>query len=324
VITLNADEARAALDLPSVIEALRAMFREGCEAPVRHHHTIAAEGQPAATMLLMPAWLSGRYLGVKLVNVFPGNGGRGLPAVQGVYLLFSGETGELIATIEGNELTARRTVAASALAASYLAREDAATLLVVGTGRLAHLMPVAHVAVRPIRRVLVWGRDEAKAAALAQELAAQGFAASQADDLPAAVAAADIVSCATLSREPLVQGAWLKPGTHLDLVGGFTPEMREADDAAVRRASVFIDTPGALAEAGDIVVPLATGVLSKEEIRGDLAALTRGDHPGRTRPDEITFFKSVGAAAEDLAAAILAYVRAGSVAGRPIAHRQEM
>jgi ornithine cyclodeaminase len=318
VITLNADEARAALDLPSVIEALRAMFREGCEAPVRHHHTIAAEGQPPATMLLMPAWLSGRYLGVKLVNVFPGNGGRGLPAVQGVYLLFSGKTGELIATIEGNELTARRTVAASALAASYLARDDAETLLVVGTGRLAHFMPVAHAAVRPIRRVLVWGRDEAKAAALAQDLAGQGFAASHTGDLPAAVAAADIVSCATLSREPLVQGAWLKPGVHLDLVGGFTPEMREADDAAVRRASVFIDTPGALAEAGDIVVPLATGVLSKEEIRGDLAALTRGDHPGRTRPDEITFFKSVGAAAEDLAAAILAYERAGSVAARPI------
>jgi ornithine cyclodeaminase len=315
VITLNADETRAALDLPSVIEALRAMFREGCEAPVRHHHSIAAEGQPTATMLLMPAWLAGRYLGVKLVNVFPGNGTRGLPAVQGVYLLFSGETGELIASIDGNELTARRTVAASALAASYLAREDAATLLVVGTGRLAHLMPEAHAATRPIRKVLVWGRDQVKAAALSQDLAAQGFAAAVADDLPAAVAEADIVSSVTLSREPLVQGAWLKPGAHLDLVGGFTPEMREADDAVVRRASVFIDTPGALQEAGDIVVPLATGALRQEEIRGDLAALTRGEHPGRMSPDEITFFKSVGAAAEDLAAAILAYRRAGAARG---------
>ncbi|MFC7396353.1 ornithine cyclodeaminase family protein [Chelatococcus sp. GCM10030263] len=317
MITLNADEARAALDLPSVIEALRAMFRDGCEAPVRHHHAIAAEGQPTATMLLMPAWLAGRYLGVKLVNVFPGNGARGLPAVQGVYLLFSGETGELIASIEGNELTARRTVAASALAASYLAREDAATLLVVGTGRLAHLMPHAHAAVRPVRKVLVWGRDQAKAAALARDLAGQGFAASAAADLPAAVAEADIVSSVTLSREPLVRGAWLKPGAHLDLVGGFTPEMREADDDALRRASVFIDTPGALQEAGDIVVPLTTGVLRKEEIRADLAALTRGEHPGRTRPDEITFFKSVGAAAEDLAAAMLAYQRARAATARP-------
>jgi ornithine cyclodeaminase len=314
VITLNAEEARAALDLPSVIEALRVMFREGCEAPVRHHHTIAAEGQPPATMLLMPAWRAGHYLGVKLVNVFPGNGARGLPAVQGVYLLFSGETGELIATIEGNELTARRTVAASALAASYLARQDASALLVVGTGRLAHLMPAAHAAVRPIRRVLVWGRDGAKAAALARELAAEGFAASAVDDLPAAAADADIVSSATLSRTPLIEGAWLKPGAHLDLVGGFTPEMREADDEAVRRASVFIDTPGALKEAGDIVVPLATGVLKRETIRADLAALTRGAHPGRTRADEITFFKSVGAAAEDLAAAILAYERTTSAA----------
>jgi alanine dehydrogenase len=310
VLALDSAGVRDALDLRSVVDALRTMFREGCEAPLRHHHEIAGDGVPHGTLLLMPAWIPGRYLGVKLVNVFPGNGGRGLPAVQGIYALFSGETGEMLATLEGNELTARRTVAASALAASYLARKDASTLLIVGTGRLAGLMAQAQASIRPIRRVLVWGRDSAKAAALAASLCADFPETAVAPSLPGAVAAADIVSCMTLSREPLIRGEWLRPGTHLDLVGGFTPEMREADDEAIRRASVFIDTPGALAEAGDIVIPVTSGVLAREAIRADLAALASGHHPGRASDGEITLFKSVGASQEDLAAAVLCYERA--------------
>ncbi|MDF2811667.1 MAG: Ornithine cyclodeaminase [Microvirga sp.] len=309
MITLNAAETRAVLDLPSTVAALRAMFLDGCEAPLRHHHAIDGKNGPAGTMLLMPAWVPDRYLGVKLVNVFPGNGARNLPAVQGVYVLFSGGTGEVLATIEGNELTARRTVAASALASFCLARPDAETLLVVGTGRLARLMTDAHAVVRPIRRVMVWGREPAKAAAVVDELGGSGFDVTVATDLRTAAASADIISCVTLSREPLIEGAWLRPGTHLDLVGGFTPQMRESDDEAVRRSSIFIDTPGAIAEAGDLVIPLASGVLSKADIRADLSALVRGDHPGRTSADEITFFKSVGASQEDLAAAILVYER---------------
>jgi alanine dehydrogenase len=309
VLSLDSAVVRDALDLHSLVETLRTTFREGCEAPLRHHHAIAGAGAPSGMMLLMPAWVPGRYLGVKLVNVFPENGQRGLPAVQGIYALFSGQTGEMLATIDGNELTARRTVAASALAASYLARQDASTLLLVGTGRLARLMAQAHASVRPIRNVLVWGRDLAKAEALAAELRADFAQVEVATELAQAVSAADIVSCMTLSREPLVRGEWLRPGCHLDLVGGFTPEMREADDEAVRRASVFVDTSGALAEAGDIVIPLRTGVLARQDIRADLEALTRGTHPGRTRDDEITLFKSVGASLEDLAAAVLCYER---------------
>lgn len=293
-----------------LVEALRVMFREGCEAPLRHHHEIAAGGAPSGTMLLMPAWIPGRYLGVKLANVFPGNGARALPVVQALYILCSGETGEVLATLDGNELTARRTVAASALAAACLARRDSETLLLVGTGRLAKLMAQAHAAVRPLRHIMVWGRDAAKAAALAGELRDAFAQVSVADDIASAMARADIVSCMTLSREPLVHGAWLQPGTHLDLVGGFRPDMRETDDEAVRRASVFIDTPGAIHEAGDIAAPLATGALALDDIRADLAALVRAAHPGRTDEKEITLFKSVGAAQEDLAAAILCYERA--------------
>lgn len=309
MIALGAADLSGALDRLSLIDAIEAIVRAGCEAPLRHHHTIAVPGGPDATMLLMPAWMPGRYLGTKVANVFPGNGARGLPAVQSIYLLFSGETGELLATLDGGELTTRRTVAASSLAVRYLARADASTLLVVGNGQVAAQLAASHAAVRPIRRVLVWGRQADKAASLAGTLAAEGFEAEPVSDLEAAVAEADIVSCATLSREPVVRGAWLRPGTHLDLIGGFTPAMRESDDDAIRRARVFIDTPGALTEAGDIVAPLRSGVIARADILADLADLARGRHPGRGSADEITLFKSVGAPAEDLAGALLAYER---------------
>ena len=304
---LSADDLARLLGRRPLIEALRDIFRDGCEAPMRHHHTVPVPGGQDATMLLMPAWIPGRYLGTKIANVFPDNGRLGLPAVQSIYLLFSGRTGELLASMDGSQLTARRTVAASSLAVDYLARPDASRLLVVGAGEVACQFAASHAAVRPIRQVAVWARDPSRATALAQELARQGFEADTVSDLERAVASADIVSCATLSREPLIRGEWLNPGTHLDLVGGFTPAMREADDEAIRRASVFIDTEGARREAGDIAGPLASGVLANDAIVADFASLTRGLHPGRTSDREITLFKSVGTAAEDLAAAQLAY-----------------
>jgi alanine dehydrogenase len=310
VLSLSTDDLCELLDRASLIDALEQMFRQGCEAPVRHHHTMAMPGGPDATLLLMPAWIPGQFIGTKAANVFPGNGAVGLPAVQSVYLLFSGRTGELLAIMAGAELTTRRTVAASSLALRFLARPDASRLVLVGTGEVARQIPASHAAVRPIADVVVWGRDSDKAAELARSLAAQGFRASATRDLADAVGTADIVSAATLSREPLIKGEWLRPGTHLDLIGGFTPLMREADDEAVRRSSVFIDTEGARHEAGDIVQPLKTGVLTEERILADLPDLARARHPGRTSPDEITLFKSTGASAEDLAAAILAYSRA--------------
>ena len=301
-------DVAAALGTDATVEALRRVFQSDVQAPQRHHHHIAARsGGSDGTMLLMPAWDGQSYLGVKVVNVFPDNGALGLPAVQGVYLLFNGRTGVPLATIDGGELTARRTAAASALAASYLARADAENLLVVGTGRLSFYLAAAHAAVRTIRRIAVWGRDPAKASSVVVRLRAAGHDAEVSNDLAASVAGSDIISCATLSRTPLVRGEWLRPGTHLDLVGGFTPQMRETDDTAIRRSSVFIDTKGARVEAGDIAAPLASGALQPGDIRGDLYALTRGMHPGRVSESELTLFKSVGAAEEDLAAAILAY-----------------
>ena len=229
----------------------------------------------------------------------------GLNAVASTYLLCDGATGAHLAIIDGNEITGRRTAAASALAGRYLARPEASRLLIVGSGHVAGLMAEAWRAVRPIASVAVWNVRPAGAERLAAELRAQGFAATAATDLEAAVGAADIVSCATLSHTPLVHGAWLRPGTHLDLVGAYMPTMRESDDDAVRRASVFIDTDAALAEAGDITQPLRDGVIGPEAIRGTLFSMCRGEVPGRRDAAEITLFKSVGSAIEDLAAAAL-------------------
>ncbi|HZH29010.1 MAG TPA: ornithine cyclodeaminase family protein [Azospirillaceae bacterium] len=308
---LAAAEVDAALPIPGLVDRLQAMFRDGCDVPLRHHHTVPVPGGPDGTLLLMPAWQQGRHLGIKIVTVFPGNADRGLTSVLGSYLLLDGTTGQTLAMLDGTMLTLRRTAAASALAARFLARPDASVLAMVGTGALAPHLVRAHRAVRPIREVRIWGRSadkaEALAARLSAERAAQGPAIMAVADLATAVRGSDVVSCATLSRSPLVQGGWLKPGAHLDLVGGFTPEMREADDEAVRRASVFVDTrQGACKEAGDIVQPLRSGVLSEADVRGDLYELARGTVAGRRGADEITFFKSVGTALEDLAAAQLA------------------
>lgn len=308
--SIDASHLRELLPWDVLVESLREMFREGCETPVRHHHQIAVPGEPEATLLLMPAWRSGAYIGVKIINAFPGNSARGQPAISGIYLLSDATDGRLLAQMDGGELTARRTPAASALAADYLARKDASQLLVVGTGRLAPQLARAHAAVRPIQRVSVWGRSVEKAVAVVGELADEGFEAQPVDDLAAAVADADIVSCATLSTEPLVDGDWLSPGTHLDLVGAFRPNMREANDRAIQRSCVFVDTrAGATSEGGDIVIPLQTGVLAEDDIVADLYDLCRGTNPGRTSDDEITLFKSVGASLEDLAAAITAWER---------------
>jgi ornithine cyclodeaminase len=296
------------LDFPRLIERLAAAFRVESAVPLRHHHEIAVPGAAAGTLLLMPAWTLGGQLAIKLVTVFPDNRERSLPTVLAAVMLLSAETGAPLALVAGRALTVRRTAAASALAASYLARPDAAHLVMVGTGALAPALIAAHATVRPIRRVTVWGRDPAKARALADRLTGQAFTISPTADLASAVRAADIVCCATLAHDPLVRGDWLAPGAHLDLVGGFTPAMRETDDAAIRRATVFVDTrSGATKEAGDIVQPLASGALSVDAIRGDLYDLTRGRVAGRTSRDEITLFKSVGSALEDLAAAQLAY-----------------
>jgi ornithine cyclodeaminase/alanine dehydrogenase-like protein (mu-crystallin family) len=308
---VSADEIDRLLTFPALIEALRQAFRGDIVVPVRHHHEIERAGAATATHLLMPAWTNaegGNFLGTKVVNVFPDNGKLGLPSIYGTYLLMSGETGETLAAMDGTRLTAWRTAAASALAASCLARADARRMLMVGAGALAPFLIRAHRAVRPITEVSVWNRNAAKSEELCETLRADGVMASAAASLESAVRAADVVSVATLSREPIVRGAWLKPGAHLDLVGAYSPAMRESDDEAVRRARLFVDTKGgALKEGGDIVQPLADGIIAKADVEGDLFDLCRETANVAREPEDITLFKSVGTAIEDLAAAMLVW-----------------
>ena len=314
---VTADDLARLLTYEGLIGALAEAFRSEIAVPVRHHHTIP-QADADATLLLMPAWTAEaagtqggeRFIGCKIVTVFPGNAKAGRPSLYGQYLLLSGDTGEPLAMIDGRVLTAWRTACASALAASYLAREDASHLVMVGAGALAPHLVRAHASVRPIERVTLWNRTKAKAVALGFQLAEGGLTVDVTDRLEDVVREADIVSCATLAEEPLVQGRWLKEGAHVDLVGGFTPKMREADDDAIRRARVFVDTrAGAFKEAGDIVQPLQRGVLKEADVQADLFGLCRGTEPGRQSASEITLFKSVGTAIEDLGAAMLVWRR---------------
>jgi ornithine cyclodeaminase len=261
-------------------------------------------------LLLMPAWDKGGdggFLGVKIVTVYPGNAKRGLPSIAGTYLLMRGDTGEPLAVIDGQALTLWRTAAASALASSFLARQDSHRMVMVGAGALAPYLIEAHACVRPIDEVLVWNHNFARAESVAAKLSGRAYSVRATADLESAIRDADVISCATLSSDALIKGAWLRAGAHLDLVGAFTPRMRESDDEAARRARIYVDTrAGALKEAGDIVQPLAAGIIQDSDILGDLFDLCRGKTEGRKSVEEITMFKSVGTALEDLAAAVLA------------------
>ena len=296
---------RSRLAWPRMLAALHAMLREEVAAPLRANHPIAVPGEPSATLLLMPAWRTGRRLGVKLVTVYPGNAARNERAVGAVYVLFDAANGKPLALFDGEEITARRTAGASAYAANRLARAGARNLALLGSGRIARVLVEAHMQVRPIERVSLWSRTAEHAIAAAAAMAADGLPVTAVHDLERAVRDADIVSCATLSTEPLVRGAWLRSGVHLDLVGAFTAKMRETDDAAIARADlIVVDTrSAALTEGGDIVAAIASGAVDPSAVTAELADLARGAHPGRTRDDEVTVFKSVGFALEDLAAA---------------------
>ncbi len=307
---VSAAEIDGALTFPALIDALDEAFRSDAVVPVRHHHEIERPGAHA-TLLLMPAWTGAGeaqgFVGVKVVSVFPDNGAKGIPSVLGTYLLMDGATGAPLAALDGTRLTHWRTAAASALAARYLAREDASRMVMVGAGALAPFLIRAHMSQRPIREVQLWNHRPEKAEAVAAELRAEGLPVTAIRDLEGAVRAADLVTCATLSSQPVVEGAWLKPGAHLDLVGAFNLRMREADDAAVQRARVFIDTPAAKKEGGEVAISLKSGAIAEDHVQGDLFDLCRKAVGGRRGAEEITLFKSVGTALEDLAAAMLVW-----------------
>ena len=298
-----------ALPWPALIGAIEAALGDtGAASPSRAAHFVPVPGAAEATLLLKPAWTVGDVIVVKVVTVFPDNGAADLPMVNAVVVMFSATNGTLLGVCDGNELTRRRTAAASAVAAKRLARPDASRLLVLGTGALAPMMAEAHSAVRPLDHIEVWGRNTSSAAQVVSQLADAGLPASVCTDLDAGVTGAHIVSAVTAAGEPLIRGALVAEGTHVDLVGSFSATTRESDDDVMRRASsIYVDSPDDAPKSGDLAQPLAAGVITTAHITGDLAGLVDGTVPGRVGEADITVFKSVGIAIEDLAAARLVF-----------------
>lgn len=313
---IGRDGIDAALTFPALIDAIEAALKADIVLPVRHHHAIE-RNDGNATHLIMPAWhgKAGGFLGVKIVNVFPGNAARSLPSVMGTYVLMNGDTGAPLAVLDGTRLTLWRTAAASALAARFLARADASVHLMVGAGALAPFFIRAHRAVRPISRSVLWNKSRENAERVAAMLAPEGIHVEVMDDLEAAVRQADIISTATLSTKPLVLGDWLKPGVHLDCVGAFSAAMRETDDDAVLSARLFADIrESVLKEGGDFVQPIKAGLITPAAIEADLFDLVRKRVHVARQPEDITFYKSTGSAIFDLAAAALVAKTSGLAA----------
>jgi len=280
------------------------------EVPLRHHHNFSSHQEKTdSTLLIMPAW-NAKDLGVKIVTVNPENDTYNLPSVQGIYIYFDAIKGIPKALLEAKALTVKRTAATSALASSFLSKKNASSLLMIGTGALSTELILAHAKVRPIQNVFVWGRNYKKSQTICKELNTENFKISAIKTYEDIISKVDIISCATLSKTPLVLGKFLKKGQHIDLVGSFKKDMREADDETIKKGTIFLDTyEGGLKESGDIVIPLENGTLNKNDIKADLFELCQQKKVGRSNENEITLFKSVGYALEDLAAAEYYYIK---------------
>lgn len=315
MLMIPADEVARRLPFERLIPALHRLHAEGACVPTRQVHSWPDGAGGEVTTLIMPAWQEGRWFAVKVINIAPGNAARGLPGLHASVLLHDARTGVPVALIDGNELTARRTAATSALGAALVlgawgetpeqrAQRRPLSLLVVGAGRIAGLLPQAYQAVMPLGQVQVWARRAQEAQALAERWCAEGLPARACHDLGVAAAQADIVSCATLATQPVVQGAWLKDGSLLNLIGSFTPQMREADDACFCGADLYLDTEEALAKSGDLLGSMANGVFQAADVRATLSQLCRGERQGSPlRGARRAVFKSVGHGLQDLCAA---------------------
>jgi len=277
--------------------------------PMRHHHDFPnPKANVDSTLLLMPAWNPGKEAGIKIITVSPENGKMNLPSIQGTYIYLDSAHGTIKALLDAKTLTTKRTAAASALASSYLSKKDSSSMLMIGTGALAPNLIFAHASIRPIKKVYVWGRNFNKAEAICHQFENQNFEISAVHTIEEIIGEVDIISCATFSKSPLVYGKYLKKEQHIDLVGSYKPDMREADDEAIKRSRLYIDTyPAATKESGDIVVPLEKGLINEDDIQADLFDLCSNRKPGRQNDAEITLFKSVGHALEDLVAATYYY-----------------
>ena len=313
---IDAERVRKLLPMAECIdvmaEAMKAASGGDVVQPMR---TVLPVDDAGGHLFVMPAASKslGCY-GAKLISLTPSNAAKGLPAIRGSYLLFESDTGAAVALIDASSLTAIRTAAASSLAARLLARPDAATCGIFGTGVQARTHVDAMRAVRAIREIRIWGRDADKAKRLAQELSSSTGLTVTAHQDPAEVAACDLICTVTSATQPILKGAWVRPGTHVNLVGAHTLTQREADTELVRRSQVFVDLlEAAKREAGDVMVPVQEGSVPADHIRGEIGKVAAGTLAGRTSPDQLTLYKSVGIAAQDLFAARQVFNKARTI-----------
>lgn len=307
-------EVAGALSFPVLIAAMEAAHRR-----TKIEILDGFMGNEAAQYVIRSAVDPGRYMLSKMFTSFPSNLAAGaLPAVQAVCVLFDGIDGRPLAVIDGTSITHWRTAADSALGAKLLANPEPETMLVVGAGKMSWWLVQAHRVARPtLARVLIWNRNQTRASELADRLMRDGIGAEVVTDLDAGTREADLISACTRSHAPLIKGANLKPGVHLDLVGGYTPQTREADDEAVRRARVFVDRrETAFHGVGDILQPIASGVVAEADVLGDLYDLAGGTVAGRRSASDITFFKNAGGGHLDLMTCETVFEQIGGAPGR--------
>ena len=307
MLIIPEDKISQYLSYTDLIEALRSIFLSDYTLPLRHHHFYTNTEGDQNTLILMPVW-NKEYIGMKQVTVAPGNAKENKPSVYAQYILSDAKTGQPLALMNAAELTSRRTACTSALASSFLSRNDAENLLVVGGGSVAKHLVEAHLALRKFKKVSVWMRNPDKLAAYVNALKKKGIDVHLVTNLEEAAREADVISCATLSKTPVIRGEWIKPGAHLDMIGSHKPDTRETDDDAIRKSTIFVDSRmGALHETGELALPIADGIISEKDVQADIVELVKGIHGGRKNEEEITLFKSAGLAVEDLAAALLVY-----------------
>jgi ornithine cyclodeaminase len=296
---IDAEAVHRLLPYPALVDALRHAHRQQAMPGVQE--SILPEPGPDRDrcFLSLAAWQRDRTVGVKLLSVFPDN--KANPSIQGLYALFDGKSGAPMMVADGTALTLRKTAADSALGLDILARRDVETMLMVGAGALAPHVIQAFTSIRPsLRQVKIWNRTSGRAKAVADSVEIAGVHLEVATNLDDALAWADVVSCATMATEPLVRGTRLKPGSHVDLIGGWQPAMRESDDETVQRARIFVDSKEMCRACGDISQPLEAGIITWSDIRGDLFDLCGKSVPGRTSGEEITLYKNAGGAHLDL------------------------
>lgn len=272
-----------------------------------HYHYPSTKSSKENTLLVMPGWDNNTMNGIKLLTIHPENSLKNIATIQGIFILFDRDTGSPKAIFDAKSLTNIRTAATSALASSYLSNPSSKTLLVIGSGALVPSLIKAHSTVRDIKTIYLWSRDINKTVTLIENNPDLHNNIIPLKEISEGIAKADIITSATSSQTPLIKGALLQNGQHIDLVGSYKKDMREADDSVIKKASIFIDTANAYLESGDLFTPMSSGLISKNDIQADLHNLCSNTHVGRLKKDEITLFKSVGYAIEDLVAANYIY-----------------